>query len=200
MRPFKYFIMKIGTLEIPLNIPNILSLYRLVSFPAVLYFTLTGQENIFVVLLCINLVTDILDGLIARVFKLQTEIGAKLDSLADLGTYLLAFLGIYLFKAAEFAPYIISFSIFIGLFILCNLMSLIKFGRFPSLHLYSWKIGGYIQGFFFFTLFVFDFYEPFYYFMITWGILSYLEHLIIQFLIQEMRSNAKGLLWILKEK
>ena len=194
----KYIIMKIGTIQIPLNIPNILSLYRLLSFPIVLMLALLGYEKIFVLLLCINLVTDILDGLIARAFDMQTEIGAKLDSYADTGTYILAFLGIILFKVEEFSPYVFSFSIFVGLYILCDVVSLIKFGRLPSLHLYSWKIGGNIQGSFFFVLFVFGFYPAFYYFMVTWGILEFLEHLTIQFLTKEMKSNAKGLYWVLK--
>ncbi|MEZ4967058.1 MAG: CDP-alcohol phosphatidyltransferase family protein [Saprospiraceae bacterium] len=185
-------------MKIPLNIPNILSLYRLLSFPFVFYLAWTGQERLFVWFLCINLVTDILDGLIARVFNMMTEIGAKLDSLADLGTYILAFLGIFLFKSADFQPHLFSFCTFIGLFVLCYLFSLIKFGRFPSLHLYSWKIGGYIQGFFFFALFVFGFSKAFYYIMVTWGIAAFLEHLIIQIIIPEMRSNAKGLYWILR--
>jgi cardiolipin synthase len=187
-------------LQIPLNVPNILSLYRLLSFPFVLYLAVSRQENLFVWMLCINLVTDILDGLIARIFRLMTDIGAKMDSLADLGTYALAFYGIYLFKSKEFSPHIASFGLFLGLFIVCNLFSLIKFGRFPSLHLYSWKIGGYIQGFFFFTLFVYDFYTPFYYLMVTWGILAFTEHLIIQMIIPQMRANARGLYWLLREK
>ncbi|MCB9353238.1 MAG: CDP-alcohol phosphatidyltransferase family protein [Lewinellaceae bacterium] len=185
-------------MKIPLNIPNILSLYRLLSFPFVFYLAWTGNERLFVWFLCINLVTDILDGLIARVFNMMTEIGAKLDSLADLGTYILAFLGIFLFKSADFQPHLFSFCTFIGLFVLCYLFSLIKFGRFPSLHLYSWKIGGYIQGFFFFALFVFGFNKAFYYIMVTWGTAAFLEHLIIQAIIPEMRSNAKGLYWILR--
>ena len=175
-------------------------LYRLLSFPIVLTLALLGYENIFVLLLCINLITDILDGLIARAFDMQTEIGAKLDSYADTGTYILAFLGIVLFKLEEFSPYVFSFSIFVGLYLLCDVVSLIKFGRLPSLHLYSWKIGGYIQGLFFFVLFVFGFYPAFYYFMVTWGILEFLEHLTIQFLIKKMQSNAKGLYWILKKR
>ncbi|MEL7534900.1 MAG: CDP-alcohol phosphatidyltransferase family protein, partial [Bacteroidota bacterium] len=94
---------------VPLNIPNVLSLYRLFSFPIVLGIALTGYEEIFVVLLCINLITDILDGMIARLFNMKTEIGARLDSIADLGTYVLAILGIFLFKYAEFAPHMLSF-------------------------------------------------------------------------------------------
>ncbi len=186
--------------KIPLNIPNLLSLYRLLSFPVVVIFAFMHYEKVFVILLCINLITDVLDGLIARVFNMQTEIGAKLDSMADYGMYIQAFLGIYLFKSAEFAPHIVSFSFFIGLFVLCLIFSLIKFKQLPSLHLYSWKIGGYIQGIFFFVLFVFDFYTPFYYLMVIWGITSFVEHLIIQIIFKKMKSNAKGLYWVLRKK
>ena len=187
-------------LRIPLNIPNILSLYRLISFPFVLYLALNGYEKTYSLLLCINLVTDILDGLIARTFNMMTEIGAKLDSLADLGTYKLAFIGIYCFKAEEFQPYVISFSIYLGLFVLSNLVALAKFKRLPSLHLYSWKIGGYLQGTFFFTLFVFGFYPVYYYVIVIWGILACLEHIGVQLLLKEMRSNAKGLYWVIRNR
>jgi CDP-diacylglycerol--glycerol-3-phosphate 3-phosphatidyltransferase len=141
-----------------------------------------------------------LDGLIARAFNMQTEIGARIDSLADVGTYILAILGIFIFKSEEFTPHWISFGIFIGMFLMTNILGLIKFGRFPSLHLYSSKIGGYIQGIFFFVLFVTEFYTPFYYFMITWAISSFTEHIIIQLIIKEMKSNLKGLHWVLKER
>lgn len=182
------------------NIPNILSLYRLLTFPVILLFMYLGKEELFVIFLCINLITDILDGLIARTFNMVTEIGAKLDSLADTGTYILAITGIFVYKYEEFEPYMISFVIFISLFVLSHIIPLIRYKRLPSFHLYSWKIGGYIQGFFFFTLFVFDFYSSFYLFMVTWGIISFLEHIIIQFVINELRSNVKGLYWILKDK
>lgn len=185
-------------MKIPLNIPNLLSLYRLISFPFILIITLLGYESLFVWLLSINLITDILDGWIARAFKLQTEIGAKLDSMADFGTYILAFLGIYIFKSVDFNPHIISFSIFIGLFLLCIIFSLFKFKQLPSLHLYSWKIGGYLQGSFLFVLFVFNFYTLFYYLMLFWGIFSFIEHLIVQLIISKMQTNAKGLYWVLK--
>ena len=66
-------------------------------------------------------------------------------------------------------------------FLLCfaHILSLVKFRRLPSLRLYSWKIGGYIQGAFFIMLFLFGFYPVFYYFTIIWGILAFSEHIII---------------------
>jgi cardiolipin synthase (CMP-forming) len=188
------------TLKTKLTIPNILSAYRIFAFPVILFFVINEQEDLFVVFLIINLITDILDGLIARAFKMQTEFGARLDSIADIGTYILAIIGVLIFKAAEFNPYMTSFYIFIFLFISSNILSLIKFKRLPSLHLYSWKIGGYIQGFFLFVLFVFNFYLSLYYFMIIWGILAFSEHIIIQLLIKQMQSNVKGLYWVLKNR
>ena len=183
-----------------ITIPNILSFYRIISFPVVLYFAIIKSELVFAILLIINLITDALDGFIARKFNMQSELGAKLDSIADIGTFILAVIGIFIFKSKEFATHLISFFIFLGLFLLSNIISLIKFRRFPSLHLYSWKIGGYIQGVFFFILFIFDFNVYLYYFMVSWGIASFIEHIVIQLIIKKMKSNAKGLYWVLKNK
>ena len=60
--------------ESVLNVPNLISLYRLLIFPVILYFALTGREQWYVILLCISLISDVLDGNIARIFKLQTNI------------------------------------------------------------------------------------------------------------------------------
>lgn len=183
-----------------LTIPNLLSFYRLLIFPFILILILKNKEQLFAIFLVINLITDILDGYIARKFKMQTEFGARLDSIADIGTYILAISGVFVFKLNEIEPHLLSLYIFLLLYVLTNLFSLIKFGRFPSLHLYSWKIGGYLQGIFFSILFLFDFYSFIYYPVIIWGILAFSEHLIIQLIITEMKSNSKGLYWVLKNK
>ena len=183
-----------------ITIPNLLGYYRILMFPVLLAFAFTERETLFAVFLVINLLTDVADGFIARKFNMETDFGARLDSMADNLTYVAAFTGIYMFKLEEFLPHITSFLIYIGLLILAMMFSLIKFGRFPSLHLYSWKTGGYIQGAFFIILFSYRFITPFYYFMITWGIISAIEHITIQMIIPQMRSNARGLYWVLKEK
>ena len=182
------------------TIPNLLSLYRLFAFPFILGMVILKWEVLFAIFICISLVTDILDGWIARQFNQKTEYGAKLDSIADMTTYFLGFIGLFVFKWSDIEPYKYPLFLFIFLFLVCYFFSLIKFGRFPSLHLYSWKIGGYIQGLFFFTLFAIGFYEWFYFLMVYWGILAFIEHLTIQLLIKEMRINAKGLYWVLKSQ
>jgi cardiolipin synthase len=183
-----------------LTIPNLITIYRLLVFPLILYFAIAGKESMFAIFLVINLVTDAIDGFIARRFKMETEIGAKLDSFADNLTYVLVFVGIYVFKLEEFLPYKISLLIYIGMLLFTVIFSLIKFGKFPSLHMYITKIGGYLQGAFFICLFTVGFITPFYYFVICWGILGAIESIAIQLTIPEMRSNVKGLYWVLKER
>ncbi len=182
------------------TIPNILGFYRLLAFPFILWFALSGKENLFAVFLVINLLTDVADGLIARAFKMESEFGARLDSLADIFTYLLAFTGIYIFRLQDFIPHLTSFIAFLVMMSLIVIVSLIKFGKFPSFHLYTTRIGGYIQGGFFIALFTYGFITPLYYLMIAWGIMSAIEHITIQLIIPRMRSNVKGLYWVLKDK
>ncbi|MEN6618731.1 MAG: CDP-alcohol phosphatidyltransferase family protein [Rikenellaceae bacterium] len=88
-----------------INIPNLLTFYRLLVFPLILYFVIARKEALFAIFLVINLLTDVADGYIARRFKMETEFGARLDSMADNLTYMLAFIGIYVFKLEDFLPY-----------------------------------------------------------------------------------------------
>lgn len=182
------------------TVPNALSFYRILAFPVLIYTLIKSKESLFVILIVINLITDILDGVIARVFNQATEIGARLDSIADYGTYIAAIWGIFLFKWEVLEPHAVSFFIFLGMFFMTIIVALLKFKRMPSLHLYSFKIGGYIQGFFFGITFLFDFYLPLYYAMIIWSLLAFTEHIAVQLILPEMRSNAKGLYWVLKNK
>jgi len=182
------------------TIPNLITLYRLLMVPVILYFAISGREKLFAIFLIINLLSDIVDGYIARRFKMETEIGAKLDSFADNFNYVLAFIGLIIFKLEDFRPHIASLIVFISMLLITVIVPLIKFRRFPSYHLYTTKIGGYIQGAFFICIFTVGFITPFYYFMIAWGILGAIECITIDLVIPEMRSNVKGLYWVLKEK
>jgi len=182
------------------TIPNLITLYRLLMVPVILYFAVSGREKLFAVFLVINLISDIIDGYIARRFKMESEIGAKLDSFADNFNYVLAFIGFFIFKMDDLRQHIVSLIIFISMLLLTVIVPLIKFRKFPSFHLYITKIGGYIQGAFFICLFTVGFIVPFYYFMIIWGILGAVECIAIDMVIPEMRSNIKGLYWVLKER
>lgn len=183
-----------------LNVPNLLSLYRLLVFPVILFMALTGREEEFVILICISLVSDILDGNIARIWKLQTNFGAALDNLADVFTFAMALLGLFIFKWTEIGPHAWLLYIFLAVFVLSYVVGFSRFGKIPGLHLYGAVIAGYLQGVFFFVLFVFGFYEWFYYLAVGWGALAYLEKILVLFKLDDIRIGVKGLYWLMQEE
>lgn len=183
-----------------LTIPNLITTYRLVIDPVILYFIIAGKEDLFTIFLIINLLSDALDGFIARKLKQETEIGAKLDAFADNFTYVLAFIGIFVFKMDEIRPHLISFIIMITMLVSTVIVSLIKFRKFPTYHLYTTKAGGYIEGGFFISLFTIGFITPYYYLVVAWAIMGAVECIAINLLIPEMRSDIKGLYWVVKER
>lgn len=184
--------------ESVLNVPNLISLYRLLVFPVILYMALTNRESVFVVLLCISLVSDALDGFIARRFNLQTKFGAALDNLADICTYAMAVLGLFIFKWTDVEPHALMLYIFFTLFILSYIIAFVRFGKIPGLHLYSAVSAGYVQSIFFFVLFVFGFYEWFYYLALGWGVIAYVEKCLVLLRLDDIKRGVKGLYWLIQ--
>lgn len=183
-----------------LNVPNALSLYRLLAFPVILVMALTNRETTYVVLLCISLVSDALDGSIARRFNLQTKFGAALDNLADMCTYAVAILGLFVFKWAEIEPHAWILYLFFGVFALSYVVAFSRFGKIPGLHLYSAVSAGYVQSIFFFVLFVFGFYAWFYYLALAWGVIAYIEKIFVLLKLDDIKRGVKGLYWLMKEQ
>ena len=188
------------TVESFWTIPNLLSLYRILVFPLVLWFILSGKEGLFSIFITISLFTDILHGYIARRFSLQTQIGAKLDSWADMGTYILAFIAIYVFKWQEIRPYSFMLVIFALAMALSYFVVFLKFKGLIGMHTYLFKITGYLQGAFIISLFVFGFYLLPYYICLTWGTVACMEEIIIILLLKKPQTNVKGLYWVLKNR
>jgi cardiolipin synthase (CMP-forming) len=182
-----------------LTLPNFISFYRLVMFPVILVLALTGNEFAFVIFLVINLFSDIIDGQIARFFKLETRFGAGLDNLADMGTYFLALLGIFLFRWEEIRPHAWVLYIFLTIFVLSYIIAFYRFGKIPGLHLYSAVTAGYIQGIFFFILFVWGFFPWIYYLALGVGIIAYTEKIFVLLRLDDIKSGVKGLYWLLRK-
>jgi CDP-diacylglycerol--glycerol-3-phosphate 3-phosphatidyltransferase len=186
--------------RIPLTVPNVLSLYRLLVFPLVMLLLFLGKETLYAVMLVISLNTDVWDGWIARRFNQRTAIGARLDSLADIGVYIAALTGIIHFKIDLLGTDAWLFYVFVSCYLIVTLSPLIKFGKIQSFHLYSIKLGGYLQGIFFILLFFVDYFPIYFYVMVNLSLLSFIESLTIQLILPEMRSDVKGLYWVLKER
>jgi len=182
------------------NIANIITSVRILSVPFLIYFAAAGKEKEFFYLWIFSVSTDVLDGWIARTFKMQTPLGAKLDSTADFFIYLTTIYGIYALKWDEFGPYKPAALIILFYFLFADLFSFVKFRKISSLHLYSWKIGGLLQFAFVFWLFYKGFNPLLFKIVFVWTGLAFLENIFIQIKMKKYVSNQKHILYFLKHR
>src|SRR6266850_1706287 len=70
------------------TLPNLLSCVRLLLVPVLLGLAWAGYSKTGLFLLLFSLVTDAVDGFLARKLNQRTDLGAKLDSWADFATSL----------------------------------------------------------------------------------------------------------------
>lgn len=79
-----------------LNLPNILTILRLLAAPAVavlfLYFTRPWADWFALILFVSAAATDFLDGYLARAWKQESKLGAMLDPIADKAMVVIALL------------------------------------------------------------------------------------------------------------
>lgn len=179
-----------------LNIPNVLSVYRLLSFPLMVYFISTGQEQYFILFLIIGLVSDVLDGFLARRFNWQTALGAKLDSSADILMNIAAVAGIYFFKWEEMRNEAWIIYLFFSLYILFHLLAYLKYRAIPSFHTYAFKTAAYFQGAFMIILFLWGYSVWFLYIVLAVSIIAQLEEFILLYKLKRPVANVKGLFFL----
>jgi len=75
------------------NLPNIISCIRILGTACLLF--ITPLSPLFITIYTIAGFTDVLDGTIARKYGTTSELGAKLDSVADLLFYLVMLVKIF---------------------------------------------------------------------------------------------------------
>ncbi|MDQ6996044.1 MAG: CDP-alcohol phosphatidyltransferase family protein [Mariprofundus sp.] len=98
-----------------LNIPNILTLARIIITPFIVYAIIKHQPALALILMGIAGITDMLDGAIARYFNQRSTVGAFMDPLADklmlistiVSLYFIEQLPAFLFLAVVFRDMII---------------------------------------------------------------------------------------------
>lgn len=123
-----------------MNIPNVLSLARIAAAPFLLLASYYGSEGLFLILFSLMLISDVLDGYLARRLHQCSKIGSRLDSIGDYLTYLsIPFATWWLWPEIikEEAVYIAAV---ITLFLLPGIVGLIKFRQMITYHTWISKL------------------------------------------------------------
>ncbi len=118
-----------------LSIPNLLTLSRI--FGAVLMLIMPSLSFEFLFLYTLCGITDALDGYIARKTKTTSELGARLDSIADLTFYFAMVCKLFKRLVSNLPTYVVisAFSVFFVRLISYGVAA-IKYHRFSSMHTY----------------------------------------------------------------
>lgn len=182
------------------NIPNGISLARLLAAPMLLGTVIFRKPDLFKWLLLACLLSDILDGLIARIFKLQSRLGATIDSTADIVVTMIMIGGVCMFQEPFVRAHVLEIALAVGLFLLEMIISFWRYGRISSFHTILNRISVYAQGIFVMSLFLWGYRSWLFYPMITLAIVASLEEFVLLYLFAECRVDVRGLYWVLTDR
>ena len=126
------------------NIPNYITVFRILGAVCLLF--LEPLSTVFYVVYTLAGISDVVDGCIARKWKLTSELGAKLDSVADLMFYAMMLLKIFpiLLKKIPLTLWIVV-CIILVLRACTYCIVAIKFKKFASVHTYLNKLTGLVM-------------------------------------------------------
>lgn len=182
------------------QLPNGISLARLMSVPVLMILAFSGKEEAFIWLLLAALLSDILDGLIARGFGFTSSLGAMLDSIADSLFMIAAACGVWVFHQEFVQQHGMTVLFVLGLWLLQMLASFWRYGRLSSFHAYTVRVGAYALGIFVMVLFIWGFNSWIFYLAVITNVLGYLEEFLLLWLLPDWTPNARGVYWVLRKR
>ncbi len=128
------------------TLPNALSAFRILAAPVLLALAWRGAQGPFVVLLIAALLSDVVDGKVARWLGQCSDFGARLDSWGDLATYTtVPVCGLWLVPevARAEAPFVV---LVVLAYLVPIVVGFLKFRALTSYHTRGAVIGAYLLG------------------------------------------------------
>lgn len=180
---------------------NGITLYRIVAAPILLILIFTGQFDIFKWLLGISFFTDLIDGFLARKYKVASVLGTRLDSIGDDLTVLVGVIALFVTKMEFINEQKFVFIVFLLLFLVQTTYALIRYGKITNFHTWLAKTAALLQGVFLLLAFFTD--EPnlvLFYAAAIITILELIEEIILVRLLPDWETNVKGIYWVLKKR
>jgi phosphatidylglycerophosphate synthase len=184
----------------PSQIPNIISGLRILAAPALLVLIWLGQLNAFAWLLAAALISDVLDGAIARHFGYVSDIGSLLDSTADLLIFIVAAIGIWRFHPELVTDHPLSFLLVVTLWVCGSLIGVMRYGRMASFHTFLSRLTAYCVGAFVAVLFLWGLQPWLLWAAVSLCVISHLEEFILMALLPTWTPNVRGLYWVLRKR
>ena len=124
------------------SIPLALTIFRICSAPVLLWLAAIGRERVFLWLAIAAMLSDVLDGALARRLGASSETGRLLDSWADLLIATVSFAGATLLWPDTMREEAVYFALVLAALVIPNAWGLIRFHRLLGYHTISAKSSG----------------------------------------------------------
>jgi CDP-diacylglycerol--glycerol-3-phosphate 3-phosphatidyltransferase len=124
------------------SIPTALTIFRLLSAPVLMVLAYLGRERYFLWLAIAALLSDVLDGALARRLGASSETGRLLDSWADLLIAMVSFAGATLLWPDTMREEAGYFAIVLTALVAPNAWGLLRYRRLLGYHTISAKASG----------------------------------------------------------
>jgi len=182
-----------------LNIPNMLSLSRIIFIPLLFWLLYAGQSYPFLIAYILVGSTDFWDGIIARKLNMVTDLGKTLDSVADLFFYISSAYFLYFLFPDFILPnmsYLIAFFILLGF---SFLISAYLFRKPVMMHTSLLRLNGVLVYLVVIASFFFDTTYLVFAVLISY-ILGFTEEILIFLFFGNVDRDTKSIFHLLKEK
>jgi phosphatidylglycerophosphate synthase len=180
---------------------NLITLYRLVAAPVLALLLINRQFMAFKWLLALSFFTDAIDGWLARKFKVISLPGARLDSIADDLTILVAILGVVSYRPGFVNSELLLVSLLVILYIFQNLIALFRYHKLTSFHTYTAKVAAVLQGIFLVLFFfVAEPIKPLFKLTAWVTLIDLAEEIVLVLILPQWAANVKGLYWVIRNR
>jgi CDP-diacylglycerol--glycerol-3-phosphate 3-phosphatidyltransferase len=182
------------------HVPNALSAARILAVPVLLVLAWQGRQDPFKWLLLAALLSDIADGLIARLGGFTSKLGALLDSIGDTLVFFTAAWGTWVFHPEVVREHGTLMAALLGSWLFENVAALLRYGRLSSFHTYLSRIAAYALGIFVMVMFLFGQQDWLMYVAVGIALAATVEELVLLALLPQWRSDVRGAWWVLRER
>ena len=178
-----------------------ITIYRIAAAPFLLVLLFINEIGIFKWLLAVSFFTDLIDGYLARKYKVTSLPGARLDSIGDDLTVLVATIALIVTKPEFVRKEITIFIVLLVLFLIQVSYAFIRYRKMTTFHTYLAKTAALLQGIFLILVFFTpEPFKPLFYATAIITGLQLFEEIILIALLPKWKANVKGLYWVLRDK
>jgi phosphatidylglycerophosphate synthase len=178
-----------------MNIPNVISTFRIVAAPVMWLLMYFDQKDAFTWLLTAAFFSDSIDGYIARKLNQVTKLGSVLDSYGDSLTIISGIAGLIKFRYDLFREFDTILYVVVAVHVTQLLLALWRYGKPSSFHTWSAKAAAIAIGIFILFTLHFYFVPWLFYLTVVLLLIDGIEESILVMLEKTWKTDIKGVWW-----